>query len=54
MTYGTFPIYHLTNKDTCYKALAIIGKRDKPPKILVGRLKMINRLVKEYQLGRNY
>lgn len=29
-------------------------KREKPPKILGGKLKMICRLVTEFQLGRNY
>lgn len=32
----------------------MIGKRDKAPKILVGRLKMLNRLVQEFQLGKDY
>jgi hypothetical protein len=30
------------------------GKREKPPKVLGGRLKMINKIVKEHQLGRDY
>ena len=49
-----FPMYHLIGKDSCYKALTIIGKRDKPPKILAGRLKTLNKLVKDYQLGQGY
>lgn len=53
-TYRSFPYYHLTNKQVCYRALANIGKRDKAPKILVGRLKMLNRLVQEFQLGKDY
>lgn len=31
-----------------------IGKRDKPPKILTGRLKILSQLVSNYQLGKNY
>lgn len=38
----------------CYKALTVLGKRDKPPKILTGRLKMIDTIVGNYQLGKNY
>lgn len=38
----------------CYRALANAGKRDKAPKILVGRLKMLSKIVKEFQLGKNY
>lgn len=53
-TFANFPIYPLTNKEVCYRALAQVGKREKPPKILAGRLKMINRIVKEYQLGKDY
>lgn len=49
-----FPMYHLIGKDSCYKALTIIGKRDKPPKILAGRLKVLNKLVIDYQLGKDY
>ena len=48
------PIYQLTNKDTCYKCLSMTYKREKPPKILTGRLKMISKIVAEYQLGKNY
>ena len=29
-------------------------KREKPPKILTGKLKMIGKIVSEYQLGKNY
>lgn len=47
-------MYHLIGKDSCYKALTIIGKRDKPPKILAGRLKVLNKLVIDYQLGKDY
>ena len=47
-------MYHLIGKDSCYKALTIIGKRDKPPKILAGRLKMLCRLINNYQLGRDF
>lgn len=54
VTFGNFPIYHLTNKEVCYRVLATIGKRDKPPKIQVGRLKMLAKIVKEYQLGKDY
>ena len=39
--YISLPAYPLSNKDVCYNALTVIGKRDKPPKILVGRLKAI-------------
>jgi len=53
-TYGNFPMYHLTNKEVCYRVLSNIGKRDKAPKILVGRLKMLNKIVREYQLGKDY
>ena len=49
-----FPMYHLIGKDSCYRALANIGKRDKPPKILTGRLKTLNKLVIDYQLGKDY
>jgi hypothetical protein len=49
-----FPMYHLIGKDSCYRALTIIGKRDKPPKILAGRLKALNKLVVDYQLGKDY
>ena len=49
-----FPMYHLIGKDSCYHALANIGKRDKPPKILSGRLKALNKLVIDYQLGKDY
>jgi hypothetical protein len=49
-----FPMYHLIGKDSCYKALSSIGKRDKPPKILAGRLKALNKLVVDYQLGKDY
>ena len=49
-----FPNYHLIGKDACYRALSIIGKRDKPPKILAGKLKALNKLVINYQLGRDY
>ncbi len=49
-----FPMYHLIGKDNCYRALASIGKRDKPPKILAGRLKALNKLVIDYQLGKDY
>ncbi len=31
-----------------------LGKREKPPKILTGRLKTINQLVSGFQLGKNY
>lgn len=47
-------MYHLTNKDVCYRALSNIGKRDKAPKILVGRLKMLNKIVRENQLGNEF
>ena len=49
---NNFPMYHLIGKDSCYRALTILGKRDKPPKILAGRLKVLNKLVIDYQLGR--
>lgn len=52
--YASLPMYHLTNKEICYRALSAIGKRDKPPKVLTGRLKMICKLVKNYQLGKDY
>lgn len=48
------PSYQLTNKDICYDSLTKIGKRDKPPKILSGRLKMLNQLISDFQLGKNY
>lgn len=51
---NVFPMYHLIGKDSCYKAISTIGKRDKPPKILAGRLKTLNKLVKDYQLGKDY
>ena len=47
-------MYHLIGKESCYRALTVIGKRDKPPKILAGRLKTLNRLVTDYELGGNY
>lgn len=51
---NVFPMYHLIGKDSCYRGLTIIGKRDKPPKVLAGRLKALNKLVTDYQLGRDY
>ena len=47
-------MYHLIGKDNCYKALTVIGKRDRPPKILAGRLKTLTKLVSNYQLGHDY
>lgn len=32
----------------------MIHKREKPPKIVAGKLKMIAKIVTEYQLGNNY
>lgn len=52
--YHNLPQYQLTNKDVCYKTLTVLGKRDKPPKILTGRLKMLDTIVGNYQLGKNY
>jgi len=51
---NVFPMYHLIGKDSCYKALTVIGKRDRPPKILAGRIKALNKIVVDYQLGRDY
>jgi hypothetical protein len=34
--------------------LTRIGKREKPPKVLIGRIKMLTQLVVSYQLGKNY
>ncbi len=48
------PIYHLTNKEVTFKGLSTLGKRDKPPKITTGRLKMLGKLIQDYQLGTNY
>ena len=48
------PSYQATNKDVCYDSLTRIGKRDKPPKILTGRLKAITQIVSSFQLGKNY
>lgn len=39
--YISLPTYKITSKDVCYRALTVLGKREKPPKILVGRLKML-------------
>ena len=48
------PAFPLTNKDVCYNILTAIGKRDKPPKIVAGRLKTIEAIVSNFQLGKNY
>jgi hypothetical protein len=48
------PTYQLTNKDVCYDSLTKIGKREKPPKILSGRLKALSQIVGNFQLGKNY
>jgi hypothetical protein len=52
--YFTLPSYELTNKEVCYESLTRIGKRDKPPKILTGRLKTLSQLVSSFQLSKNY
>lgn len=52
--YSNLPVYQLTPKDVCYKCLTMTYKREKPPKIQAGRLKMITKIVNEYQLGKNY
>jgi hypothetical protein len=48
------PTSQVANKDVCYDALTKIGKRDKPPKILTGRLKTLGQLLGNFQLGKNY
>ena len=52
--YVSLPTHKVTSKDICYRALTTIGKREKPPKILVGRLKTISEIVTNFQLGKNY
>lgn len=52
--YLNLPTYQLTNKDTCYESLTKQGKREKPPKILTGRLKMLNQLIGNFQMGKSY
>lgn len=52
--YLSLPNYQVTNKDVCYDSLTRIGKRDKPPKILTGRLRTLSQLVSGFQLGKNY
>lgn len=44
----------MTNKDVCYDSLTRVGKRDKPPKILSGRLRTLSQLVNGFQLGKNH
>lgn len=53
-TFGNLPIYRLTDKEFCYRALIMPSKREKPPKVVIGRLKMLTRIIKENQLGKNY
>ena len=48
--YMNLPAFPLTNKDVCYNILTAIGKRDKPPKIVAGRLKTIEAIVSNFQL----
>jgi hypothetical protein len=38
----------------CYESLTKLGKRDKPPKVLTGRLKTLSQLIGNYQLSKNY
>ena len=52
--YVSLPTHKLTAKDLCYRVLTVVGKREKPPKILTGRLKTISDIVNNFQLGRNY
>lgn len=52
--YASLPTYPLTNKDVCSGVLTVLGKRDKPPKILAGRLKMLETIVGNFQLSKNY
>lgn len=52
--YVSLPTHRLTSKDLCYKVLTIIGKREKPPKILTARLRVISEIVANFQLGRHY
>lgn len=49
-----FPKYQITNKDLCYRYLTMASKREKPPKIVASRLKILESIIRDYKLGKNY